>query len=169
MCDRLPRLSQVDRLPALVAEVSDRIQVADTDLSGMIYFDRYYRRAEAGYSELMRAVGVSFREMMSERFVTPAVSSRCDYVAPVRLDDLIRQVAFVSHIGNRSFTSDHHFLREDGEQAAVVRITRAIIDRASWKTVAIGEVIERAPGSNLARFLKEISRDLEAGRSPGPA
>ena len=140
-------------LPKLVVEVWDRIQVADTDLSGMIYFDRYYRRAEAGYGELVRASGASFRDMMSERFVTPAVSSRCDYFCPVTLDDRVRQIAFLSHIGTSSQSSDHHFLLETGVQVATVRVTRAVMDAETRRSVPIETVLRDAPDSHLARFL----------------
>jgi acyl-CoA thioesterase FadM len=152
--DRLPRLADVVGLPALTAELWDRIQVADTDLSGIIYFDRYYRRAEAGFAELIRTSGASFRDMIAERFVTPAVSSRCDYFHPVTVDDRIRQVVFVSHLGRSSHTSDHHFLLEDGTQAATVRITRATIDAQTRTTVPIAAVFREAPNSHLARFLR---------------
>jgi acyl-CoA thioesterase FadM len=151
---RLPRLADAAPLPKLVAEVWDRIRVADTDLSGIIYFDRYYHRAEAGYAELVRASGASFRGMMTERFVTPAVSSRCDYFHPVTLDDRIRQVAFLSHIGTSSQSSDHHFLLEDGMQVATVRITRAIIDVGTRASVPIETVLREASDSHLARFLR---------------
>jgi acyl-CoA thioesterase FadM len=152
--ERLPKLSGVAPLPKLVAEVWDRIQVADTDLSGMIYFDRYYRRAEAGYAELVRASGASFREMMSERYVTPAVSSRCDYFHPVALDDRIRQVAFLANIGTSSQSSDHHFLLENGVQVATVRITRAIMDAETRLPVPIETVLRETPESHLACFLR---------------
>ena len=152
--NRLPRLSEVKSLPEFRVEIWDRIQVADTDLSGVIYFDRYYRRAEAGYAELVRASGASFKEMMGERFVTPAVSSRCDYFHAVTLDDRVRQLAFLSHAGSTSTASDHHFLLEDGTQAATVRITRATIDVETRESVTLERVLQDAPESHFARFLR---------------
>lgn len=150
---KLPRLADLD-LPGFHAELSDRILVADTDLSGVIYFDRYYRRAEAGYLALVRAAGVSPRELFAERFVTPAVSSRCDYFRPVTVDDLVRQVAFISHSGGSAQTSQHHFLNEDGEQVATVEIVRVVIDAGTREKVAIERVLEEAPDSGLARVLR---------------
>jgi YbgC/YbaW family acyl-CoA thioester hydrolase len=151
--ERLPRLCEI-LTPEFSVELWDRIQVADTDLSGVIYFDRYYRRAEAGYAELVRASGASFREMMTERFVTPAVSSRCDYFQPATLDDRIRQVATVSRIGTSSQSSDHHFLLEDGIQLATVRITRAIVNAETRETASVETVLRETPDSHLARFLR---------------
>ena len=54
-----------------------------------------------------------------------AVSTRCDYFAEVNVDDNLRQVSFISHTGQSSTTSEHHFLNEDGVQVATVQIVRA--------------------------------------------
>lgn len=151
--EKLPRLSGV-RLPAFHAELSDRILVADTDLSGVIYFDRYYRRAEAGYQALVRAAGASLRELFAERFVTPAVSSRCDYFHPVTVDELVRQVAFISHTGGSAQASQHHFLNEAGEQLATVEIVRVVIDAESRQKVPIERVLSEASDSHLAKVLR---------------
>lgn len=150
---KLPRLSDVE-LPTFHVELSDRILVADTDLSGRIYFDKYYRRAEAGYLELIRAAGASVREIFAEPFVTPAVSSRCDYFRPIMVDDMVRQVAFVSHTGASSQTSQHHFLNEAGEQVATVEIVRVVIEAATGEKTAIQRVLTEVPDSHLARILR---------------
>lgn len=144
-------------LPAFHVELWDRILVADTDLSGFIYYDRYYRRAEAGYLELVRAAGASIAELFGERFVTPAVSSRCDYFQPVRVDDRIRQVAFFSESGTSAQTSQHHFLNESAEQVATVEVVRVVIEAETRRKVTIEEVIAAAPESSLARLLRTVS------------
>lgn len=151
--NRLPRLTDHAELPEFRVETSDRITVADTDLSGIIYFDRYYRRAEIGFLELARKAGAGIREMFDERFVTPAVSSRCDYFNSVRVDDLVRQITFISHTGTSSQTSEHHFLKEDGSQAATVQIVRAVIDAETRRKASIEQVLNETPDSNLAKLL----------------
>lgn len=91
---------------------------------------------------------------MKGRFTTPAASSRCDYFRPVTVDDVIRQVAFVSHTGTSSQSSDHHFLLEDGTQVAAVRITRVVVDGETGKPAPIQRVLDEAPDSDLAQFLR---------------
>lgn len=150
---KLPRLDNIV-LPLFQVELWERILVADTDLSGMVYYDRYYRRAEAGYLELVRAAGASVRELFEERFVTPAASSRCDYFAPVRVDDNIRQVAFFTQSGVSSQTTQHHFLNEEGVQVASVEVVRVVVDVETQQKVSLARVLEETPKSNLARVIR---------------
>lgn len=157
--DRLRKLADVRQLPSLVAESWDRVLVADTDLSGRIYFDRYYHRAEAGYGDLVRATGSSVREHLAERFTTPAVSTRCDYFAAVMVDERLRQVSFISHTGQSSTVSEHHFLNEDGVQVATVQLVRAICDTKTGGKATIAQVLAEAPESILARVLRACMTD----------
>ncbi len=152
--NRLQKLAEIKELPGFRVEVTDRISVGDTDLSGIIYFDRYYPRAEVGFIEFARQAGASIREMFDERFVTPTVSSRCDYFSSVTVDDLLRQVTFIAHSGNSSQTSAHHFLKEDGTQAATVQIVRAVVDAETRRKASIRQVLEETPDSNLAKVLR---------------
>lgn len=159
MPDRLRKLADVLELPTFLAETFDRVLVADTDLSGRIYFDRFYHRAEAGYGHLVRRLGGSVREQLSERFTTPAVSSRCDHFAAVEVDDVLRQVTFISQTGTSSTTSEHHFLNDAGEQVATVVLVRAILDAHTGHGATIARVLAEAPDSILAKILR-------AGKAP---
>lgn len=152
--ERLPRLADAGPLPELTAEAWDRLLVADTDLSGIIYYDRYYRYAERGYAEIVRASGADFAGLFESRFATPAVSSRCDYFRPITVDQRFRQVVYVSRTGPSSHATDHHFLLEDGTQTATVRITRATIDASTGEKATIAAVLAEEPESHLARFLR---------------
>ena len=67
-----------------------RVIYGDTDRMGVAYYANYLRWFEAGRNELIRARGLTYREV-EERFqlMLPVAEAHVAYRSPARYDDLV--------------------------------------------------------------------------------
>lgn len=76
------------------AEVTYRVPYADTDQMGVVYYANYLVLFERGRNELMRRMGLTYREMESRGVGLPVLEAHCEYRSPARYDDLLTIRAF---------------------------------------------------------------------------
>jgi acyl-CoA thioester hydrolase len=68
-------------------ETRVRVRYAETDQMGVVYHANYLMWFEVGRVELMRALGVPYRDMEKEGALIPVVEVTARYLAPARYDD----------------------------------------------------------------------------------
>lgn len=81
-----------------------RVYYEDTDAGGVVYYANYFKFAERGRTELLRATGFensSIGETYGAGFVVRRLSA--DYIRPARLDDLLTVETDVETVKNSSF------------------------------------------------------------------
>ena len=67
-----------------------RVRYAETDQMGIVYYANYLAWFEIGRTEVLRAVGLSYRKLEAEDgCILPVVEAKCRYRAPARYDDEI--------------------------------------------------------------------------------
>lgn len=84
-------------------EFQVRVTYADTDKAGIIYYANYLKYLEQGRTELLRSLGVRYRDLeVKRKLFLPAVSASCEYLAPSRYDDLLTIRTWISELGRAS-------------------------------------------------------------------
>ena len=107
----------------LVGELTFRICLADMDHLN-IYYAAYYEWMDRSFAEFLRQAGHSLAEVFDGGFAMPIVHSSCSYVAPVKLDDVLRVRSWLSSMRRTSFTLTHDFTRSsDGQRVARGTVT----------------------------------------------
>lgn len=100
-----PKPAKTRRAKAKTHEFDVRVTYADTDKAGIIYYANYYRYLEQGRTELLRSLGVRYRDLeVVRKLFLPAVESGCRYLAPSRYDDLLTVRTWISELGRASVT-----------------------------------------------------------------
>ncbi|MGC9158087.1 MAG: acyl-CoA thioesterase [Terracidiphilus sp.] len=67
-----------------------RVRYAETDQMGVVYYANYLIWFEIGRVEVLRALGLSYRQLeMEHQCILPVVEARCRYRSPARYDDRI--------------------------------------------------------------------------------
>lgn len=61
----------------------------ETDQMGIVHHSNYIRWMEEARIELMRQVGISYRDMEEAGVISPVVSVSCEYKNMVRFDDCV--------------------------------------------------------------------------------
>src|SRR5205823_1332179 len=104
--------------PAAVCRISRRIEFADTDMAGIVHFANFFRYMEAAEVEFLRARGLSVAMIWEgEKIGFPRVGASCDYVKPVRFEDLLDITVRTARLGSKSATYAFEFFK-DGEVVA---------------------------------------------------
>ena len=93
--------------------VSRRVDFADTDMAGIIHFSNYFRYMEFAEVEFLRARGLSVAMSWGlEHYGFPRVAATCDFLRPVRFDDVLDIVVEVERVGRKSVTYSFTFTHE---------------------------------------------------------
>ena len=128
-----------------VHEYELRVSYADVDRLGIVYYGNYLKLFEVGRTELLRALGIRYRDLEMERqLFMPAVESRCEYLGPCRYDEMIRVRTWLSWIGPASLGFQSEILNLDGDSKVAVRgFTRHALLNAYWKPERIPEDLKQ--------------------------
>jgi acyl-CoA thioester hydrolase len=102
---------------------SRRVEFCDTDMAGIVHFANFFRYMESAEVEFLRARGLSVKmdwEGLPIGF--PRVSATCDYLRPVRFEEVLDIAVTLHNIGTKSVTYAFEFTR-GGEVIARGKVT----------------------------------------------
>ena len=107
-----------------------RVTYADTDAMGIVYYANYLRWFEVGRTELMRGLGIVYREMEDGGAFLPVSEVFCKYHASARYDDILIIEASVDFVKRASIQFSYRILRKaDGNQMVTGSTLHAFVDR----------------------------------------
>jgi len=99
-------------------ETTRRVEWADTDTAGIIHFARYFRLMEEVEHEFLRSLNLScMMERDGKKFTWPRVSASCEFLRPVRFEDVLDVKLNVLRKGQKSLTFGFVF-RHNGNEVA---------------------------------------------------
>jgi acyl-CoA thioester hydrolase len=108
-----------------------RVRYADTDQMGMAYHANYLRWFEVGRTEMLRALGTSYREVEEAGIRMPVLEARCRYLRPARYDDELVIETVLAQLGRASMGFAYRVLRRvDGELLARGATEHCFLDPA---------------------------------------
>jgi acyl-CoA thioester hydrolase len=139
--------------------VSRRVEFGDTDMAGIIHFSNFFRYMESAEQAFLRARGLSVAmDWHGEAIGFPRVSASCDFLHPVRFEDVVDILVRVEKVGRTSVTYSFEF-QHQGQPVARGRFS------AVCCKVRPGTAIEsiEIPEEIRARLLA----DAEPGPMPG--
>jgi acyl-CoA thioester hydrolase len=96
-------------------ETRARVRFAETDASGIVYYNEYFVYFELGRIEMFRELGLPYDARV------PILETRCRYHAPARFDDPLLVQTFVEEVRTKAFRLGARVLREtDGGEPALL-------------------------------------------------
>ena len=106
-----------------VFRTSRRVEFADTDMAGIAHFANFFRWMESAEVAFLRSRGVSVvLPWEGEHLGFPRVAASCDYLRPVRFDDLLEVTVTIQRLGTKSITYAFEFFK-DGAAVARGQVT----------------------------------------------
>jgi len=117
----------MDRVPH---RVETRVTYADTDAMGIVYYSHYLRWFEMGRTELMRSLGIAYKEMESQGTYLPVSEVFCRYLISAKYDDVLIIETSVDFLKRASIQFAYRILRKADEAQLVTGTTlHAFVDR----------------------------------------
>ena len=115
-----------------------RIAYADTDRMGVVYYGNYFTLFERGRTELMRSLGLRYRDLEEvEKVFLPVSEATCRYFSPAKYDDLIRLVTRIKDIGRAHIDFDYEIFDADTGKRIAQGFTRHPFVNGQWRPVRV--------------------------------
>ncbi len=102
-----------------------RVYYEDTDLAGIVYYANYLRFLERGRSEMVRAAGISQRDMKDRGLVFAVRRVEADYLRPARFEDDLVVETRASGLRGASFDMPQRVLR--GDEVLMEALVRVVV------------------------------------------
>ncbi len=136
-----PAAAAAPSRPARFHEFDVRVTYADTDKLGIIYYANYLKFFEQGRTELLRSMGVRYRDLEVQRkMYLPAVEARCRYLAPSRYDDMLTVRTWIAEMGRASISFECDVVDKDlGGRLCARGFSRHAVVNDLWRTTRIPE------------------------------
>jgi acyl-CoA thioester hydrolase len=108
-----------------------RVAYADTDRMGVVYYGNYFTLFERGRTELMRSIGLRYRDLEEvDHVYLPVSETSCHYYSPAHYDELIRVTTRIKEMGGDISSVD------TGKKVAQ-GITKHPFVNKEWKPVRV--------------------------------
>ena len=124
-------------------KIARRIEFADTDVSGIVHFSRFFVFMETAEHEFLRSLGTSVHlEDEGRQIGWPRVEASCKYVAPAHFGDVIDIEVNIARRGKKSMSYSFLFLKDD-ETIAEGKMTSVccVLDGGRLEAIQIPAVI----------------------------
>jgi len=106
-----------------------RVTYADTDAMGIVYYANYLRWFEIGRTELMRSLGVAYKDLEGEEVHLPVSEVSCKYLQSARYDDVLMVETRVDFLKRASMQFHYRLWRKaDGAELVSGTTLHAFVD-----------------------------------------
>jgi acyl-CoA thioester hydrolase len=128
-------------------ETSIRVRYGETDKMGYLYYGHYPEYFEVARTDLIRSLGISYKEIEDSGIIMPVKSLKVDYKYPARYDDLLTVKAILNKLPEIKLDIDYEIHNEDKKLICKGNTVLAIVDAATHR-------IRRAPDYFLEALKK---------------
>jgi acyl-CoA thioester hydrolase len=96
-------------------ETQIRVCYGDTDMMGVVYYGTYPRYYEIARTELLRAHGITYKEIEAAGLIWPVRSLHITYIKPAVYDDLLTVRTMVDELPAVRFKIKTEIYNQNGE------------------------------------------------------
>lgn len=112
-------------------EVKIRVRYKETDQMGVVHHSNYVNYYEVARTELLRALGLSYREMEERGVILPVREVAMNYIAPAHYDDLLTVKITLRALPMVKVEFLHEVYNEQGQLLNTGRVVLACVDAAT--------------------------------------
>lgn len=122
-----------------------KVRYKDIDQMGVMYYSRYYEYYEAARTDMMRDLGLTYKELEHQGIMMPVVHSESDYLAGPGFDDHLTCITEVKEILNNKMVI-FYTLVNDNEPTRVINKGKTVhaFVKMNGKPTRIPEILRRA-------------------------
>ena len=122
-------------------ETKIRVRYGETDQMSFVYYGVYAQYYEVGRVELLRSLGLSYKEIEAMGFALPVVNMNIKYKKPAFYDDELTIRTTIKELPSAKITFHYETLNEKGELLNVGEVILVFINKKTGKPCFAPEVI----------------------------
>ena len=120
-----------------------RVRYEETDTMQVVHYSKYLVYFEAGRIELLRSLGLVYRELERDGLLIPVVKAVAEYHAPARFDDEIKVRTWISKVGTSSIRFDNEITRlPENELLCAGHTVHVLVDKGG-KPIKVPQEIRK--------------------------
>ena len=114
-----------------------RVRYGETDQMGYLYYGRYADLYEIGRVEMLRSLGLTYREMEVEQgIMLPVKSMQMRFVRPAKYDELLTIITTLREMPDKDIIFHVEVFNENKKIVNGGSVRLAFVEMATNKTVA---------------------------------
>jgi len=113
-----------------------RVRYGEVDQMGYLYYGNYAQYYEIGRAEMIRSLGLSYRQMEEEEgIMMPVMSLNTRFVRPAHYDDLLTIQTTLRRLPEKTITFYMEIFNERGKLLNGGSVKLCFVDKHTGKTV----------------------------------
>ncbi len=125
----------------IVHDTQVRVRYADTDQMGYVYYGKFAEYFEVGRVELIRSLGISYKEVEHRGCLLPVVEFSVQYKAPAVYDDLLTITTAIPEIPRARFLTQYEVHNPLGQLIATGKVTLAFLHKEKQRPIKVPDYI----------------------------
>ncbi len=114
-----------------------RVRYGETDQMGYLYYGNYAQYYEIGRAEMIRSLGLTYREMEMEKgIMMPVMSLEMRFVRPARYDELLTIRTILKEVPEKFIIFHHEILNESNKIVNGGRVKLCFLNNNNNKSVS---------------------------------
>jgi len=118
-----------------------RVRYGETDQMKYAYYGVYAQYFEVGRVELLRSLGITYKELENLGFVLPVVNYNIDYKKPAFYDDELTIETTIKETPSIKIIFNYRTLNEKGEILNTAETTLVFVDSKTGKPCQCPEIL----------------------------
>ena len=122
-------------------KTSLRVRYGETDQMGFAYYGVYAQYYEVGRVELLRSLGISYKEIESLGFYLPVVNLNINYKKPAFYDDELTINATIRAIPSAKMIFDYETFNKNGDLLNTGEVMLVCVNKENGKACSPPDLI----------------------------
>ncbi|MFO7935053.1 MAG: thioesterase family protein [Bacteroidales bacterium] len=120
-----------------------RVTYGDTDQMGVVYYGNYARLYEIGRTEMIRAMGMPYRELEEEGVMMPVYTVESRFRDVILYDELVTIETTVEKLPAARMEFGHRIFNQAGKEVHVAMVVLVFMDIKTRRPVRAPEKLIR--------------------------
>ncbi len=117
-------------------ETQKRVHYGETDQMGYLYYGRYADLYEIGRVEMLRSLGLTYKDMEEkERIMMPVASMEMRYLRPAKYDEMLTIRTTLRQLPEKEIIFYTEILNENGKVVNAGTVRLVFVDMNTKKTI----------------------------------
>lgn len=114
-------------------ETKLRVRYGETDQMGYMYYGNYAEFYEVGRVEMLRSLGLTYREFEEQGIIMPVLELRCKYIKPALYDEEITLKVVLNQMPAVRIKFDYELFNEKNELINIGETTLVFVNAQTKK------------------------------------
>ena len=122
-------------------ETKIRVRYGETDQMSFVYYGVYAQYYEVGRVELLRSLGISYKEIEEIGYVLPVVNLNINYKKPAYYDDELTIRTTIKELPSAKITFYYEMLNTNNELLNIGEVVLVFVNKETGKPCFAPEIV----------------------------